>query len=405
MSTATTVWEQIDEGRRLLDRLEQSGFGISSAAWLHFSDDGLWLLYIVSTDADADRSAAAKQKVAREMSGLTTFSISEVKLLGVKDPIGKSLSNGFQGRSLRSQVLDSIKLAGLAVDDCYIYPPSSRSHTFLSDEQKQLLISIYNEIRPLGVDDLPYTDEMESIHREFTERSDSGLALTTRDLFKALKNLGRQGTLGRRTLKEFLSNFRVARNLFVHDRAMAEGDSSHKSMPGGNYTQSAIWLTPKSVQGFNREFFGDLGFDRQMELETNVMKFRTLAESVHANAMTNNELLHQAEEVFVKILEILEPYILITDEERKVEKVLGEVSKKFFLDWVLNWDYELGTDSDGGPALWVNLYIDQSNAVSGQLGRSAAEWNSKVRKALVDAGVDRWPYLRIRTSAEHRAWS
>ena len=68
-----------------------------------------------------------------------------------------------------------------------------RAEAELSDEQKQLLEQLYSGVT-LSVDDLPYTPEMDDLHRDFVTRS--GLALPIRDVFRALKNLGRQGRLG-----------------------------------------------------------------------------------------------------------------------------------------------------------------------------------------------------------------
>ena len=81
-------------------------------------------------------------------------------------------------------------------------------HTELSDEQKHLLEDLYARVS-LSVDDLPYTDEMEQLHRGFVQQA--GTSATIRDVYKALKNLGRQGRLG--------GKFRSS------PQAPAEGDS------------------------------------------------------------------------------------------------------------------------------------------------------------------------------------
>lgn len=73
--------------------------------------------------------------------------------------------------------------------------PYSRAQTELSDDQKHILEDLYAGV-PISVDDLPYTDEMEHLHRDFVKQS--GLSVTIRDVYKALKNLGRQGRLGGR---------------------------------------------------------------------------------------------------------------------------------------------------------------------------------------------------------------
>src|SRR3954454_17658475 len=50
--------------------------------------------------------------------------------------------------------------------------------------------------------------------------------------------------------KEFLANFRVARNLFAHPRVVVDGGGDAAALER-RLIRSAIWLTPKSVAGFN----------------------------------------------------------------------------------------------------------------------------------------------------------
>lgn len=69
----------------------------------------------------------------------------------------------------------------------------NQPHTELSDEQKHLLEDLYARVT-LSVDDLPYTDEMQQLHQNFVQQT--GLSVTIRDVYKAIKNLGRQGRLG-----------------------------------------------------------------------------------------------------------------------------------------------------------------------------------------------------------------
>ena len=69
----------------------------------------------------------------------------------------------------------------------------SRKHTKLTDEQKQLLEDLYHR-STLAVDDLPYTEDMEQIHRDFA--SQTNLSLSIRDVYKELKNMGRVGRFG-----------------------------------------------------------------------------------------------------------------------------------------------------------------------------------------------------------------
>jgi hypothetical protein len=73
---------------------------------------------------------------------------------------------------------------------------AAQPHTNLTGEQQHLLRTLYQDKTNLTVDDLPYTEDLEKrIHPEFVQQT--GLELKPRDVFKALKNLGRRGLLGR----------------------------------------------------------------------------------------------------------------------------------------------------------------------------------------------------------------
>ncbi len=150
--------------------------------------------------------------------------------------------------------------------------------------------------------------------------------------------------------------------------------------------------------GFNAADFPELGLDRQAELQTAVQNFLEVARQVPANQAATPEQYGNATVAFLKILEILQPYLPMPDEARKVEKALRGVT---FPPWVVNWDYELGSDEEGGPAVWVNVFAGDG-APRSDFGRFASQIIPKIRQALSTEGINRWPYVRLRTAAEHK---
>jgi hypothetical protein len=164
--------------------------------------------------------------------------------------------------------------------------------------------------------------------------------------------------------------------------------------------RAAIWLTPKSVAGFNAADFPELGLDRQRELQSAVQDFLAVARQVPADKPATDEQYGNASVAFLKLLDILGPYLPLPDEAKKVEAALRSVD---FPTWVVNWDYELGSDSDGAAAVWVNVFADEQTVPRQHLGRAASELTTKVRQAFSASGVDRWPYIRMKTSFEHKA--
>ena len=73
--------------------------------------------------------------------------------------------------------------------------------------------------------------------------------------------------------QEFLENFRVARNLFLHNRFATQAQQASSKAPADKFARAAIWLTPKSVKGFDAADFAELGPDQQAELSAAVQEF------------------------------------------------------------------------------------------------------------------------------------
>jgi hypothetical protein len=207
-------------------------------------------------------------------------------------------------------------------------------------------------------------------------------------------------TKGTSSKRDFLLNFRVARNLFVHpQRVDVDSPAIGTGTVPAALSRAAIWLTPKSVAGFNAADFPELGPDRQAELLAAVQSFKAVADQVPSSKTATNEQYGNASAAFAKIVAILEPYLPVPDEAKQVESALRDVE---FPPWVVNWDYELASDSDGVAAVWVNVFADEQSVPRGQLGRAASELTSKVRQALDGKQIPRWPYIRMRTALEHK---
>lgn len=198
----------------------------------------------------------------------------------------------------------------------------------------------------------------------------------------------------------FLTNLRVARNLFIHGKAMADTPEVDTSAIERTLARAAIWLTPKSVSGFNAADFPELGVDRQQELLSAVQSFLSIAGEIAPEKPAMPEEYGNAAVAFSKILTILDPYLPMLDEARNVEGALRTVKLP---PWVANWNYDLGSDADGVPAVWVDVFADDETVPRTKLGRAASELTTSIRQAFRAAQVDRWPYVRLKTVVEHKA--
>lgn len=199
--------------------------------------------------------------------------------------------------------------------------------------------------------------------------------------------------------QEFLENFRIARNLFFHPRVDADGFQHDPQELALMIARAAIWLTPKSVKGFDVNDFNELGATRQQELQAAIQDFLDVARRVPPNQPAATDDYAKARAAFERSLNILQPYLPSLEDGEKVEESLRTIQ---FPPWVVNWDYELGSDEDGAPAVWVNLFVDESTAPRKEFGRLASQMTKDIHSALSAAGTDRWPYLRVRTAVEHK---
>ncbi len=199
--------------------------------------------------------------------------------------------------------------------------------------------------------------------------------------------------------QEFLNNFRIARNLFFHPRVATDDSNLDPQVREQKIARAAIWLTPKSVTGFKADDFPELGIDRQRELQAAVQEFLRAANQVPPKAPASPDQLVQGKTAFEKMLQLLLPYLPAPEEGEKVEEALQSVE---FPPWLVNWDYELGNDEDGAPAVWVILYADESCAPRREFGRVASRLNAKIYEALTAVGSNSWPYVRMRTAFEHK---
>src|SRR5439155_26914463 len=135
--------------------------------------------------------------------------------------------------------------------------------------------------------------------------------------------------------------------------------------------------------GFNAADFPELGHDRQRELEDEVRQFLAVANQVPPDQPATVEQYGNAAIAFAKMLEILAPYLATPEEGRRVAQALQGIQ---FPPWVVNWDYELGSDDEGTPAVWINLFADQSSASPKQYGRLALKMTQTIRRALSAKG-------------------
>jgi hypothetical protein len=200
---------------------------------------------------------------------------------------------------------------------------------------------------------------------------------------------------------EFLSNLKTARNLFFH-RVQTDHPGVDAKSIDGQLARAAIWLTPSTVKGFDAKDFPELSESARNDLKEKVSRFESIAKQVPATEPATAQQIQQAMPCFIGILSALELYLRSGGELQQVRDALEAVT---FPEAVLTWDFELGTDSTGDPAVWVWVFVDSATAESDDFASLASDIEDRIRESLSAANVTRWPYVRFRTASEQRALS
>jgi hypothetical protein len=196
----------------------------------------------------------------------------------------------------------------------------------------------------------------------------------------------------------FLQNLRTARNVFF-DRVGPQ--SAHEDLrdPRSQLARAIIWLAPATVSGFNPSQFGELPPDVREQLKDRVQQFLDVARHVRADKPTQDEI-QRAMPVFLDIVKILDPYLSADEEARRIREVLEGVE---FPPGIVTWDFAVGADSTGDPAVRIWLFLDEDVVRRKEVSRVMTAARQRIHDALAAAGIQRWPYVHARTPEEQRA--
>jgi len=161
MDTYTLVENRRDDGRKLINLLTQTGFPLTAVCWVKTSEEGDWYLYIASNSVDQKGLASAYREVygvLKTISG-TSISFSDVKLVGINNPITKDIleiRERYPGRlptiSRRRQ------LGSVAVDEVYVYPlgPIPELLTSVDQPIPEVLTGFGQGVGPDEYIEIPY---------------------------------------------------------------------------------------------------------------------------------------------------------------------------------------------------------------------------------------------------------
>ena len=128
MDYVPLVNEQIEDGKRLLERLAEEGVSVTAACWLKETERSRWHLHLVSSlvSDDGARMPAYERvrKLIEEMPQPFWIELSEVRFEKPNGPLSKAVRELIRTSKGRLPIrLGSGGLGGVSIDAAYIYPP------------------------------------------------------------------------------------------------------------------------------------------------------------------------------------------------------------------------------------------------------------------------------------------
>jgi hypothetical protein len=127
MDQIPLVNEQIQDGKRFLERLAEEGVTITAACWLKESDGG-WYLYIASSlVGESGGTKLAYQRILAlfdEMPQPFWVDRFDIKAVEAAGPLSKAVQQRIRARNGRLPIwLDSGSIGCIPIDGGYVYPP------------------------------------------------------------------------------------------------------------------------------------------------------------------------------------------------------------------------------------------------------------------------------------------
>jgi hypothetical protein len=163
-----------------------------------------------------------------------------------------------------------------------------------------------------------------------------------------------------------------------------------------------LWLTGKSVEGFNEADFLFLPDSERKALKDDVEAFSEVASHVPPAAPTTGQQRDAARPPFQRIIERLEFDRYLDAEAYRI----GKQVERAILDRrpaeLLSLRFQTSVDNTGDPAIRIWAYIKDDVMQSPEF----SEKTSRIRRLLESASraiaPERWPYVRFRTDVEQR---
>lgn len=161
--------------------------------------------------------------------------------------------------------------------------------------------------------------------------------------------------------------------------------------------QARLWLTPRSVEGYDPVDFSFLDEGEQTRLRDGVERFRAAAGQVAADAAPTERQAKEGDAAFRAILALLRPHRFRDAESFRTQILLDRALQGGLPPWVTAVACETGTDLGGDPAIWIWVDVTDEATRRGKVEKEGQAIHDRIESAYHRIGGRRWPYIRFRS--------
>lgn len=204
------------------------------------------------------------------------------------------------------------------------------------------------------------------------------------------------------SFRDFWTNIRTSAH-FLFPTVTADSPRLDTDRLEAKLRSASIWLTPKSVEGFESQDFAFLSEEERIRLGQAVAQFVALAQHVPPDEPATEEQVESALPPFQTILKIMQPDRYGDPDAFVIGKKVEQCLADQIPQWVRDLRFETGEDANGEPAIWIWVEVEDEAANAAVFSQNTRHVRDLIATCIRKLDIPVWPYVRFRTSSEQAA--
>jgi hypothetical protein len=194
-------------------------------------------------------------------------------------------------------------------------------------------------------------------------------------------------------IEEFWSNLRGAAGWLV--RTMPE-DPAHADAATLErmFQYARMWLTPRSVEGFDPDEFAFLPDEHRAALQESVERFRSVVDRMPRKKPPKRELLEEGRVALRAILDLIHLLEFVDAESFRTTVLLERELRGRLPHWVTGISCRSGLDLADDPAIWIQVDVTDAAVDKKLIAKHWQKINDEIESAYRRIGGRRWVFYR-----------